>query len=100
MTAFNAATDLPSSVNSLERLKAWVDGAFYSLHKNTEYQESEGAALVPIVTMQDGKAANKTERVIVRSSLELEDNWREDPQPFWVNVRSISSAAIPPDFLP
>ncbi len=100
MTAFNPATDLPATVNSLEKLKAWADGAFYSLHKNSEYQESEGAALVPIVTMQDGKAANKTERIIVRSSLELEDNWREDTQPFWVNVKAISSAAIPPDFLP
>lgn len=100
MTAFNAASDLPASVNSLEKLVAWANGAFYTLHKNTEYQESEGAALVPVATMQDGKAANKTERVITRTSLEMEDNWREDPQPFWVNVKAISSAAIPADYLP
>ncbi len=100
MTAFNAATDLPASVNSLEKLVAWSTGAFYALHKNTEYQESEGSGLVPIATMQDGKAANKTERAIPRISLELEDNWREDPQPFWVNVKAVSSAAIPPDYLP
>lgn len=100
MTAFNPATDLPASVNSLEKLVAWANGAFYQLHKNTEYQESEGASLVPIVTMQDGKAANKTERVIARVSTEMNDNWREDPQPFWVNVKAISSAAIPTAYRP
>lgn len=100
MTAFDAATQLPPSVNSLEKLVAWANGAFYQLHKNTEYQESEGASLVPIVTMQDGKAANKTERIITRVSTELEDIWREDPQPFWVNVKSISSATIPAQYLP
>ncbi|PZO41287.1 MAG: hypothetical protein DCF17_10860 [Shackletoniella antarctica] len=100
MTTFNPATDLPASVNSLEKLVAWANGAFYSLHKNTEYQESDGAALVPIITMQDGKAANKTERAIFRVSLELGDNWREDPQPYWVNTTAVSSAAIPIGYLP
>jgi hypothetical protein len=99
MTAFSTA-DLPASVNTLEKLVAWANGAFYDLHKNTEYQESEGAALVPIVTMQDGKAANKTERVISRVSLEVADNWRTDSQPFWVNVQSVSSVAIPSDYTP
>jgi hypothetical protein len=100
MTAFDASTQLPASVNTLEKLVAWSTAAFYALHSNTEYQESEGSALVPIATFQDGKAANKTERAIPRISLELEDNWRVDPQPFWVNVKSVSSAAIPSDFLP
>lgn len=100
MTAFNPATDLPAAVNSLEKLVVWANSAFYALHKNTEYQESEGAALVPIVTMQDGKAANETERGIFRVSVELEDIWREDPNPIWVNTKSISNAAIPPRFLP
>lgn len=100
MTAFNAATDLPPSVNSLEKLVAWANGAFYSLHKNSEYQESEGAGLVPLVTMQDGKAANKTERAIFRISLHLADNWRDDTQPFWVNIQTVTDAGIPPAYLP
>ncbi|MGB3199870.1 MAG: hypothetical protein WBA99_03150 [Nodosilinea sp.] len=97
MTAFTTSM-IPASVNSLEKLVAWSNGAFYSLHRNTEYQETEGGILVPIVTAQDGKAANKTERFITRTSTQLTDNWREDPQPFWVNAVTISSAEIPTAF--
>ncbi|WOD37367.1 hypothetical protein [Nodosilinea sp. E11] len=100
MTAFNPATDLPASVNSLSKLVGWANGAFYQLHKATDYQESVGGILVPVVTAQDGLAANKTERIIFRVSLELEDTWRASPQPFWVNVRSISTAAIPTQYRP
>lgn len=99
MTAFTTA-NLPASINTLEKLVGWANGAFYSLHRNTEYQESKGGVLVPIATMQDGKAANKTERVISRVSLHLADNWREDSQPFWVNIQDVTTAGIPADYLP
>jgi hypothetical protein len=100
MTAFNAATQVPASVNGLAKSVGWSCGAYYSLYKEKPYQESEGADLVPLITMQDGLAANKTERVIIRVSLEMAPNWRTSPQPFWVNIIEPSTADIPPDYLP
>lgn len=99
MTAFVAA-NLPANVNSLAKVFAWSAGAFYSLNRTREYQESPNGILVPIVTMQDGQAGDQTERIIVRASFQLNANWREDPQPFWVNVISPTTANIPTQFLP
>lgn len=100
MTVFNKATDLPDSINSIEKLAAWANGALYQLHKNSRYQESDESPLVPLVTAQDGLAANKTERVIFRVSLPLNDDWRTSENPFYSEVQDISNAAIPPSFLP
>jgi hypothetical protein len=99
MTAF-APANLPASVNSLPKLVAWSCGAFYQLHRNSEYQETENGVLVPLITAQDGKAGNDTERIIFRVSLELSATWRESTSPFWVNVVSPSSASIPTVYLP
>lgn len=100
MSALDPATQIPVSVNSLAKAVGWSCGAYYSLYKEKPYQESEGADVVPLITMQDGLAANKTERIIIRVSLQLAPNWRTDPQPFWVNIIEPTTADIPPDFLP
>lgn len=100
MTALNPTTQIPASVNSLGKSVGWSCGAYYSLYKEKPYKESEGADVVPIITMQDGLAANKTERIIIRVSLEMAPNWRTSDQPFWVNIIEPTNADIPPDFLP
>lgn len=98
MTAF-APSNLPTSVNTVEKLAAWSNGILYQLHKNSRYQESDAAPLVPLVTAQDGLAADKTERIIYRSSIPLSDNWREQTTKFWEEVQEISNASIPTAFL-
>lgn len=98
MTAF-ASSNLPAGIVTLEQLALWTLGALYQLHKKTEYQESDASPLVPIITAQDGLAANDTERVIFRVSLPLSDTWRESATKFWQEGQEISSVAIPPQFL-
>ncbi|MGG6241854.1 hypothetical protein ACQ4N7_24790 [Nodosilinea sp. AN01ver1] len=100
MSAFNAATHLPPSVNSLERLAAWANGALYKLYKNEKYQESDASPLVPIITAQDGLAADKKEHVIFRLSLVLDDDWRTSTNPFWAEAQDFTTAPIPDEFLP
>ncbi|MBD1917163.1 MULTISPECIES: hypothetical protein [Cyanophyceae] len=99
MTVVNLGTQVPLSVNSLAKTLAWAGGAYYSLYRFLPYQESENSANVPVVTMQDGLAANKTERVIIRVSLEMTPDWRTSDQPFWVNVVEPSAVALPPAYL-
>ncbi|MBW4486101.1 MAG: hypothetical protein KME14_26560 [Tildeniella torsiva UHER 1998/13D] len=100
MTAFDPDTQLPATVNSIEKGAAWFLGVLYQLYKNEKYQESDASPLVPLVTAQDGLAADRSERVIFRVSLPLNDGWRTSPNPFWMEVEDITNAAIPEDFLP
>ncbi|MFQ4134756.1 hypothetical protein PGN35_000380 [Nodosilinea sp. PGN35] len=99
MTAF-APDNLPASVNTVEKLALWSLGILYQLHKNSRYQESEAAPLVPFVTAQDGLAADKSERIIFRASLPLSDTWREQSTKYWQEGQEISNTGIPPAFLP
>jgi len=99
MSAFSTA-DIPVSVTTLEELVLWACGAFYQLHKNTRYQESDNAALIPIVTMQDGLAADKTERAIFRVSIPMNDGWRVSSNKFFLEGLEVANAAIPAAFLP
>ncbi|HZG37110.1 MAG TPA: hypothetical protein VEZ50_00390 [Nodosilinea sp.] len=98
MTTFVPA-NLPANVNTVERLAVWSLGILYQLHKNSRYQESDAAPLVPLVTAQDGLAANNTERIIFRASLPLSDAWRSQTTKFWQESQEISNAAIPTSFL-
>jgi hypothetical protein len=98
MTTF-APANLPASVNTVEKLAAWSNGVLYQLHKNTKYQESDASPLVPVVTAQDGLAADKSERIIFRASLPLSDGWRETTTKYWQEIQEISNVAIPTSFL-
>jgi hypothetical protein len=98
MTTY-APANLPVTVNTIEKLAAWSCGILYQLHKNSRYQESDEAPLVPLVTAQDGLAANKTERVIFRLSLPMADEWRTTTGDFYTQVAEISNAGIPSSFL-
>lgn len=99
MTTF-ATSNLPSTVNTLEKLAVWSLAALYQLHKNTRYQESDAAPLIPIITAQDGLAADKTERIIFRVSIPLSDTWRTQTTKIFQEATEISNAAIPAAFLP
>jgi len=98
MTAFVPA-NMPASVNTVEKVALWSLGILYQLHKNSRYQESEAAPLVPFLTAQDGLAADKSERIIFRASLPLSDTWRQQTTKFWQEGQEISNAAIPTSFL-
>lgn len=99
MTAF-ATSNIPATVNTLEELIVWACGAFYQLHKNTRYQESDASPLIPIVTAQDGLAADKSERIIFRVSIPLNDGWRESTNKIFAEALEVSNTAIPAAFLP
>lgn len=99
MTGF-APAFIPASVDTVEKLAVWSLGILYQLHKNTRYQESDAAPLIPRVTAQDGLAANGEECIIFRVSIPLSPTWRESTSKFFVEALEIADASIPPAFLP
>lgn len=92
--------NLPSTIVTVEGVALWSLGIMYQLHKYSKYQESEAAPLIPLITAQDGLAADKNERIIFRISLPLNNDWREKTTPFWREGKEISDAPIPALFLP
>ena len=99
MTTF-APANIPAQVNTIEELAVWTLGILYQLHKNTRYQESDSAPLIPRVTAQDGLAANGEEIIIFRVSIPLSPTWRESTNKFFLEALELSNAAIPAAFLP
>ena len=99
MTAF-APANLPAGINTVERLHAWSGGILYDLYKFLPYKESESAGLVPVITLQDGVSAERTERQLFRVSLKLKPSWRVESEPFFLQVEEFSDAPIPELYLP
>lgn len=98
MTAFNKTTDLPASVDTVEKLAAWTLLLLYKLHKNDEVLEADEVGLVPIITLQQGLAANETERLIFRISLQLNQDWATNASKLWTQTLNIAAATIPDSF--
>jgi hypothetical protein len=98
MTALNLSTDIPSAINTVERLHAWSGYLLATVNpqlailedvNRTEFVASEGII----------KAADGSIRVITRAALDLDPNYRYDSsKKLWMHVREFSSTAIPAGF--
>jgi len=95
MTVFNKTTDLPASVDTVEKLAFWVLQALYEMHKLNEYGEVVGEQ-TPIITFQQGLAADETERGIFRVSLPMASNWAVSGLKLWRNTQNIANSASVP----
>jgi hypothetical protein len=99
MSAFSPS-NLPASVDTLEKLLVWAGAAFHKINRTTTAVEGAGnpsrVAQFGIFTVE----SNNTDRVIMRQSLVLNPDYAIDNQPVWANVVQTSTEAIPADFLP
>ncbi|ALF51864.1 hypothetical protein ACX27_01795 [Nostoc piscinale CENA21] len=99
MSAFSAS-DLPTTVNTLEKLIVWAGAAFHKINRTTTAVEGTGTpsriAQFGIYTVE----SNNTDRVIMRQSLVLDPDYAIDGKPIWENVVATSTDAIPSEFLP
>lgn len=98
MTVFNKTTDLPASVDTVEKLAAWTLLLLYKLHKTDEVLEADEVGLVPLITLQQGLAANETERLIFRISLQLNQDWATNAAKLWTQSVAFAAATIPDTF--
>lgn len=95
MTAINIATDIPTNINTLEKLAAWVGLALSRCNpslKILEYPnfEPQRAAEATLI-----KADDNSYRLVVRLSLPIADNYGESTQKFWFNTLDFSNVALP-----
>ena len=99
MTAF-ATTDLPASVNTVEKLHAWSGMVLNHLNPDATAVEAPGSATrvatfgLFYITASDPPKW----RGIIRASIPFNANWQRGAAKPWTFAEDISAAAIPAEF--
>lgn len=99
MTALNLSTDIPSSINTVEKLIVWSNALMSELYQETlvveavNVQERVFQYSPFLVTAVDPSIW----RVINRSSIELDKNWRRQGK-IWTYAKEVGTIPIPTDF--
>lgn len=95
MTAINIATDIPTNINTLEKLAAWVGLALSRCNpsqKILEYPNVEPQRIAEAVLI---KADDNSYRLVVRLSIKILDSYGESTQKFWFNAEEFGNTALP-----
>lgn len=98
MTALNIATDIPSGINTLEKLVAW--GSLTLAATNPQLKAVEGTGYQERVAQANPyyiEADNK-HRLIGRQSIQLDASYLAGGAKTWTFAQELSSTAIPASF--
>ncbi|MDG2989491.1 hypothetical protein L3556_00875 [Candidatus Synechococcus calcipolaris G9] len=99
MTAF-ASSDLPSSVNSLEKLVVWSQMVLNHLYPNMTAIEAPNTAIRVATSglfyIVDSDPA--TWRHVGRNSIKLDSNFQRGAAKIWTFANDLGSTAIPTEF--
>lgn len=98
MTAFAASTDLPSNINTTEKLAAWVGLALARCNPTLKILENPQLAAERVAQVFLIRADDGSNRLIVRLSLPVIDGYAEDPKKFWEKINALSDTALPAAF--
>lgn len=98
MTAFNKTTDLPSNIDTLEKLALWVGSALHSLNSSMTAIEGDGEA-ARVAQFQPFFVQNdNTNRAYVRLSIKLESDYTSNGKKLWNSAEELSQTALPTSF--
>lgn len=98
MTAINISTDIPSQIDTLEKLAAWSGLTLANI--NAGLTAIEGAGYTERVS-QAGvfyvQADNKY-RILIRHSIEMSSDYLAGGSKLWTFAQALSNTAIPTTF--
>ena len=99
MTTFQT-TDIPASVNTLEKLQVWAATVLNHLYPQVTAIESTGNAdRVAQSAPFEVTAVDPSQwRNISRTSIPLNRNWQRGNSKIWANAEDLGSASIPTEF--
>ncbi|WP_416671599.1 glucose-6-phosphate dehydrogenase [Egbenema bharatensis] len=98
MTAINLATDIPSQINTLEKLTAWCQLTLQ--HINPQMRAIEGVGYEERVA-QAGifyVAADNKYRLLGRTSIQISADYLAGGMKQWQYAQELSTTAIPATF--
>lgn len=99
MVAF-ATTDIPSSINTVEKLLVWANALMDELHPSVTAIEASGVAerVCSSGFFKITATDPVTWRAISRTSIPLNSAWRRGNAKVWTFAIDISSASIPTEY--
>jgi hypothetical protein len=94
MTALNIATDIPSNINTLEKLVAWATSCLHRL--NTDVSVSEGVDYVQRAAQANPYyvAQSNIHRLISRTSIELDPDLFVGGRKLWTYAKEINTTKV------
>ena len=98
MTALNIATDIPSQIDTLEKLAAWLGLALFNINSTMVVVEGVGYTERACQAGNYWVAADGKTRMIVRFSLEVSPNQSSGPDKNWTYIQPLSNSALPAAF--
>jgi hypothetical protein len=99
MTVFASSTDLPSAINSLEKLAMWVGLLMTRINPTIAILEDPGYAPERMCQAQIRRCDDGKEYCIVRISIPLDEAYKSDiTRKLWTFASDISNVSIPTGF--
>lgn len=99
MTAFNKTTDLPSTIDTLEKLAAWVGLTMTRLNPTLATLEDPGLIPERVCQATIRRIDDGSERIIIRISIPLNEAYKENgTAKFWTFATEISNVVLPAGF--
>ena len=97
MTAF-APSQLPSNINTLERLCAWTALALSRINPTLASLEVENAAPEKVAQVAFFRGADNVLRLNMRVTLPIDPSYETQSRKFWENAQELSNVTIPTGF--
>ncbi|MEH2261029.1 glucose-6-phosphate dehydrogenase [Nostoc sp.] len=98
MTAFNPATDIPSQIDTLEKLAAWLGSALFTINPTLVVIEGAGYTERACQANNYWVAADAKTRMIVRFSLQVSPDQSSGPNKNWTYIQPLSNTELPATF--
>jgi hypothetical protein len=97
MTSF-VTTDIPTQINTLERLAAWVALALQRVNPTLSIIEQSNAAPERTCQAVLATAEDDTVRLVARISIEIDPDYAESTSKLWLSAREFSNTTLPAAF--
>lgn len=97
MSAF-ATNQLPTNINTLERLGLWTGLALARINPTLAALEAENASPEKVAQVLFFRAADDNLRCIVRLSLVIDPTYSTQTRKFWENAFELSNTTLPAGF--
>ncbi len=99
MVAFQP-TDLPSSVNTVEKVQVWAATVLQHLHPELTVIEAPGQNQLAVTAQPYWISVSDppTWRYVSRTSIALSSNWQRGASKLWTHAQDLSNQAIPSEF--
>lgn len=96
MTTLNISTDIPTNINTLEKLAAWVGLALERCNPSKKILESPDTEPQRVSQAVLIRADDTSHRLVVRMSIPINSAYAENSTvKFWQNALEIDTTALP-----